>query len=332
MTHRAETFERVIVITGASAGIGRAAARAFARPGARIALLARGRDGLEGVRREVEAAGAEAMALQVDVADPSQVERAADAVESRWGGIDVWVNDAMTTVFGPVSELTPAELGRVTEVTYLGAAFGTLAALSRMRKRNRGVIVQVGSALAYRAIPLQAAYCGAKHALRGFSDAVRCELLHEGSGVHITSVHLAAFNTPQFDWARNHMPQQPQPVGPVFAPELAGRAIEWASRQRRREVFVGMPSLMAVLANKFAPGILDRRMADRAWEGQLSGEPRRAGGDNLFEPCAGDHEARGRFAARERKTSMQFVMTRHRAILLAGLAAAAALLAAAVLA
>ncbi len=318
---------RVVVVTGASAGVGRAAALAFARTGARVALLARATDGLAAAAREVESAGAESsMTLAVDVADAAQVDRAADAVEERWGAIDVWVNDAMVTVFGPASRLRPEELRRVTEVTYLGAAYGTLAALARMRPRNRGVIVQVGSALAYRAIPLQAPYCGAKHALRGFTDAVRCELLHEGSGVHLTSVHLAAFNTPQFGWARNHMDQRPMPMGKVFAPAVAGRAIEWASRQRRREVFVGMPSVLAVFGNKLVPSILDRRLARRAWRGQLTGEPADPRAcENLFEPCPGDRGVEGRFAGKERRWSAQFELSRWRGAALVAVLALVAL-------
>jgi short-subunit dehydrogenase len=229
----------VVVVTGASAGIGRATARAFGARGALVGMIARGRDGLEGVRREIEAAGGQALVCPVDVADAAQVEAAADRVEAAFGPIDVWVNDAMVTVFGPIDAVTPAEFRHVTEVTYLGTVYGTMAALKQMRARNRGAIVQLGSALAYRSISLQAAYCGAKSAVRGFTDALRYELLHDGCAVHLTLVQLSAFNTPQFDWARNHMPREPQPLPPIFQPEVAAEAIVWAAHHKRREVWVG---------------------------------------------------------------------------------------------
>lgn len=313
--------DETIVITGASGGIGRATARAFARPGARIALLARGERGLSGVRREVEYAGAEAFVIPTDVADEAQVEAAADAVAARWGRIDVWVNNAMATIFGPVESLTGGEIKRTTEVTYLGAVYGTLAALKRMRTRDRGVIVQVGSALAYRAIPLQAPYCAAKHALRGFTDALRCELLHERSNVHLTSVHLSAFNTPQFDWALNLVGKRPKPVPPIFQPELAARAIVWASRHRRREVFVGWPALKAVIGNKVMPGVLDRILSRAGYDGQITPEPLPPNAcSNLYEPCDTNPGAHGRFDSEARADSLQWWLTSHRG-LVAGIAA-----------
>lgn len=326
MTNTAQTPE-VIVITGASGGVGRAAARAFARPGARIAVLARGERGLEGVWQELEAAGAEVLAFNVDVSDWSQVRKAAQQIAETWGGIDVWVNNAMVTVYGPVSQLTAEDFRRVTDVTYLGAVHGTMAALAVMRPRNRGVIVQVGSALAYRAIPLQSAYCGAKHALRGFTDALRCELLHERSKVHVTSVHLAAFNTPQFDWAKNLTGKRAQPVPPIFQPELAARAIVWAARHRRREVVVGGPALKAIVANKLFPGLLDRYLARAAYDGQLSGQPRPATAcENLYQPCDIDPGAHGRFDRVARNSSMQWTLTANRpAWMAAGVTLAAAL-------
>jgi short-subunit dehydrogenase len=312
----------VIVITGASAGIGRATARAFACPGACIALLARGERGLDAARREVEAAGAEALTIAIDVGDPEQIEQAAHRIEQTWGHIDVWVNNAMATVFGPVSQLTPAELRRATDVTFLGAAYGTMAALKRMRRLNRGIIVQVGSALAYRAIPLQAAYCAAKHGLRGFTDALRCELLHDRSGIHITMVHLSAFNTPQFDWARNHTGKWPQPVPPIFQPELAARAIVWAARHRRREVFVGWPAVKAVVANKLAPSLLDRFLANKGYSGQLTEEARPPGAcENLLNACDTDPGAHGRFDHSARDASLHWSFTSNRGLLLAMLAA-----------
>src|SRR5438067_3630877 len=222
-----------VVVTGASAGLGRATVRAFARQGARIGLLARGRAGLEGARRDVEALGGEALVLPTDVADPDQVERAAAAVESEFGPIDVWVNDAMCSVFSPAKEMTPADYKRVTEVTYLGFVYGTLAALKRMLPRDRGVIVQVGSALAYRGIPLQSAYCGAKHAIQGFTESVRCELIHDGSRVRVTMVQLPAVNTPQFGWVKSRLPRKPRPVPPVYQPEVAAEAVVWAAHHDR---------------------------------------------------------------------------------------------------
>lgn len=314
----------IVVITGATAGVGRATARAFARPGARIALLGRGERGLAGVMKEVEARGAEALAIRTDVGDRAQVYAAARQVEEKWGRIDIWVNNAMLTVFGPISALSPDDLRRVTDVTFLGAAYGTMAALELMRPRNSGVIVQVGSALAYRAIPLQAAYCAGKHALRGFTDSLRCELLHDRSDVHVTSVHLSAFNTPQFDWARNLTGRRSQPVPPIFQPELAAQAIVWAARHRRREVFVGWPALKAVIANKVAPGLLDRYLAKSGYEGQLTEEPLPAGAcENLLHPCDTDPGARGRFDALARERSLHWSLTSHRAALIAaGIAAA----------
>jgi NAD(P)-dependent dehydrogenase (short-subunit alcohol dehydrogenase family) len=314
----------VIVVTGASGGIGRATARAFARPGTRIALLARGQQGLEAARREVEGAGAQALVLPTDVADESQVEAAAAAVEAKWGRIDVWVNNAMTTIFGPVSALKGEQIKRATEVTYLGAVYGTMAALERMRKRDRGVIVQVGSALAYRGIPLQAPYCAAKHALRGFTDSLRCELLHDGSSVHLTSVHLSAFNTPQFDWALNLVGKRPMPVPPIFQPELAARAIVWASRHRRREVFVGWPAVKAVIGNKIMPGVVDRILAKDGYTGQITSEALPADAcANLYAACDTNPGAHGRFDREARADSMQWWLTTHRG-LVAGVAAAAA--------
>lgn len=322
-----DVTREVIVITGASGGIGRAAARAFARPGARIALLARGERGLAGARREVESLGAQALAIPTDVGDWAQVDAAARRILDTWGVIDIWVNNAMSTVFGPIDELDPRDLRRVTEVTYLGSAYGTMAALKAMRPRNRGVIVQVGSALAYRAIPLQAPYCAAKHALRGFTDGLRCELLHDGSNVHITMVHLSAFNTPQFDWARNLMGRRSQPVAPIFQPELAARAIVWAARNRRREVFVGAPAVKAVVANKIAPGLLDRILARDGYSGQLTQEPLPPDAcENLYAPCDTDPGAHGRFDQLAREQSLQWTLTSNRTAVLALCTAAVALL------
>ncbi len=249
---------QVVVITGASAGVGRAAARAFGACGAAVGLLARGREGLAVAAAEVERSGGRALALPTDVADAGAVERAAEAVERELGPIDVWVNCATATIFAPLHAITPEEYRRATEVTYLGYVWGTMAALRRMRPRNRGTIVQVGSALAYRPIPLQSPYCAAKFAIRGFTDSLRSELAHEGSAVHLTMVQLPAVNTPQFDWSRNRMRHRAQPVPPIFQPEVAAEAILFAAQARRREVWVGSSTVKAILANRLVPGMLDR--------------------------------------------------------------------------
>lgn len=305
--------DEVIVITGASGGIGRATARAFARPGARIALLARGERGLAAAKAEVASAGAVALAIPTDVSNEAQVEAAAAQVEREWGRIDVWVNNAMATIFGPVSALRGDQIKRATEVTYLGAVYGTLSALKRMRARNRGVIVQVGSALAYRAIPLQAPYCAAKHALRGFTDSLRSELLHDQSSIQLTMVHLSAFNTPQFDWALNLVGKRPTPVPPIFQPELAAEAIVWAARNPRREVFVGWPAVKAVIANKMVPSLLDRVLSKQGYSGQITSEPLPPHAcANLYDPCDTNPGAHGRFDSQAKSSSMQWWLTTHR--------------------
>ncbi len=313
---------QTIVITGASAGVGRATARAFARRGARIGLLARGAERLNATAAEVRDAGGEALPVPTDVADADAVDSAAEAVERRFGPIDVWVNGAMATIFAPFHALTAAEFRRATEVTYLGFVYGTMAALRRMRPRDRGTIVQVGSALAYRSIPLQSPYCGAKHAIRGFTDSLRSELIHDGSRVHLTMVQMPALNTPQFLWARNKMPRRPQPVPPIFAPEVAAEAIVFAAGARRREVFVGGSTVAAILGNKVAPGLLDRYLADAGYDGQLTAEPtRRDDPDNLFDPAPGDYGAHGPFTNRESGRSAEFWLSRHRGLAVAGGAA-----------
>lgn len=304
----------VVVITGASAGVGRATARAFAQRGARIGLLARGKDGLEGARSDVEKAGGEALAVPTDVADSDQVEAAAIAVEKQFGPIDIWVNNAMTTVFSPLKEITAEEFKRATEVTYLGTVYGTMAALRRMSPRNRGTIVQVGSALAYRSIPLQAPYCGAKHAIAGFTDSLRSELIHDRSGIHLTMVHMPALNTPQFSWCKTKLPRHPQPVPPIFQPEVAAEAIVWAAHHKRREVFVGAPTVQAIEGNKVAPALLDTYLARTCYDGQQTDEPVRPDRpNNLFEPVEGDHGAHGIFDGRSHASSVQLWQTTHRA-------------------
>ncbi|MGE5170540.1 MAG: SDR family oxidoreductase [Rudaea sp.] len=307
----------VVVITGASAGVGRATARAFARRGARIGLVARDADALAETVREVEALGGEAVMCVADVARASDVEAAATMFEERLGPIDVWVNNAMVTVVSPVASLAPDEVCRVTEVNYLGTVYGTLAALRRMRLRNRGAIVQVGSALAYRAIPLQAPYCATKFAIRGFTDALRSELIHDRSRVHVTMVHMPALNTPQFDWCRTRMPREPQPVPPVFQPEVAARAIVWAARHRRRELFVGAPTVKAVWANKLVPGLLDRYLARFGYASQEAPTPVAASrADNLFAPVHGAYAAHGRFDAVAHARSVELWLDTHRGLVL----------------
>jgi len=287
---------RTVVITGASAGVGRATVREFANRGVKIGLLARGSERLEAAAAEVRAAGGIALPIRADVAHAEEVEAAAERIERELGTIDVWVNNAMVTVFSPFSELSAEEFHRVTEVTYLGTVYGTMAALKRMLPRDRGCVIQVGSALAYRSIPLQAAYCGAKHAIVGFTDSIRSELLHAGSHVWITVVHLPAMATPQFDWCRTHLPRQPQPVPPMYDPEVAARAIAAASLSRNREIFVGGPTVVAVEGNKFAPGLADRYLAKTAFDAQMTPDPIASDRqDNLFRPVAGDFAANGRF-------------------------------------
>src|SRR5438874_597039 len=294
----------VVVITGASAGVGRATVQAFARRGARLGLIARGPDGLEAARKEVEQLGGSALVFAIDVADAEKVEEAAARVEEAFGPIDIWVNNAMVSVFSPVKEMTAEEFQRVTGVTYLGVVFGTLSALKRMLPRDRGSIVQVGSALAYRGIPLQAAYCGAKHAIQGFTESLRCELLHDRSGVHVAMVQLPAMNTPQFDWVKSRLPRAPQPVPPIYAPEIAADAIVWAAAHRRRELSVGAPTAAAIWGNKIASGLFDRYLARTGYDAQQTDEPADPDRpDNLWAPLPGDHGAHGRFTSRSTNSS-----------------------------
>jgi short-subunit dehydrogenase len=318
----------VVVITGASAGVGRAVARAFARDGAHMGLLARGRDGLEATSREVEELGGRALIVPTDVADAEAVERAADAVERELGPIDVWINNAMASVFSPVKETRPEEYKRVTEVTYLGYVYGTLAALKRMLPRDRGVIVQVGSALAYRGIPLQSAYCGAKHAIQGFNDSLRSELIHDKSNVRVTMVQLPAMNTPQFSWVKSRLPRKPQPVPPIYQPEVGAEAILFAARNDRREMYVGYPTVEAIVGDKIAPGFADKYLAKNGYDAQQTDEPvepdRR---DNLWETVPGDAGAHGTFGDHSIESSPQLWASMNRNWLLtagAGLAGLAA--------
>lgn len=311
-----------MAITGASAGVGRATVRRFAKSGANIALMARGRDGLDAAREEVERAGGRALVLPLDVADAAQVDAAAERIEGELGPIDVWINNAMVSVFSPINEMLAEEFRRVTEVTYLGCVHGTLAALKRMRPRNRGVIVQVGSGLAYRAIPLQSAYCAAKHAARAFTDSLRCELLHDRSKVRVAMVHLPALNTPQFRWVKSRLPRKAQPVPPIFQPEVAADAIYFAAHNPRREFFVGLPTVEASIGNKIAPGLLDRFLARHGYDSQQhdgAEDPNRP--HNLWEPLPGDHGAHGVFDDRAKSSSTQFWASKHRGWLTLALAA-----------
>jgi short-subunit dehydrogenase len=317
---------QVVMITGASAGVGRAVARRFARRGAVVGLLARGAAGLEAARREVEALGGRAVVCPADVADSAAVEAAAVHLEREAGPIDVWINNAMASVFSPIKQTPAEEFARVAQVTYLGVVHGTLAALRRMLPRNRGVIVQVGSTLAYRGIPLQAPYCAAKHAVQGFCDSLHSELRHDGSAVRLTMVQLPALNTPQFDWVRSRLPRRGQPVPPIYQPEVAARAIEWAAGHERREVLVGYPTVLTIIANMLAPGLVDRYLARFGYGAQQTEEPERPGRpDNLWDPVddGRDFGAHGRFDRRARDWSWQLWLTEHRALVGGALTAAA---------
>ena len=323
---------RVIVITGASAGVGRATAKAFAREGARIALIARGRAGLNGARRDVEKLGGEALVLPLDVADAMAIEKAADKIEEKLGPIDVWINNAMASVFSPIKEMSADEFKRVTEVTYLGYVYGTLAALRRMLPRNRGLIIQVGSALAYRGIPLQSAYCAAKHAIQGFVDSLRCELIHDKSRIRVAMIDLPAMNTPQFSWVKSRLPRKAQPVPPIYQPEIAAEAIVYGSHHPRREIYVGMPTVGAITINKVVPGLLDQYLARTGYDSQqYDGREDRHRPDNLWEPVDAEKDfgAHGNFDARAARHSPQLWTSMHRgwivtaALLLGGTALAA---------
>ncbi len=313
----AERRRKLVVITGASAGIGRATAIHFARNGFDVALLARGREGLEAAAREVESSGARALTLPVDVADHAAVDAAAAQVEQQLGPIDVWVNNAFAGMFSEFVDMSPDEYKRVTEVTYFGQVWGTRAALRHMIPRDRGSIILVGSALAYRGIPLQSAYCGAKHATQGFLDSVRCELLHRRSKIRLSMVQLPGVNTPQFDWVRANLARQPQPTGTVYQPEVAARAIWFAAHSDRKEIYVGSPTWEAIFADRIASPLLDSYLARTAIEGQQGPMPVAAGRrDNLFDPVPGDRGSHGRFARISRKSSLSLRATMNRTPLL----------------
>jgi NAD(P)-dependent dehydrogenase (short-subunit alcohol dehydrogenase family) len=315
-------MRETVVITGASAGVGRATARAFGRRGARVGLIARGREGLEAAKREIEELGGEAIVLPLDVADHDAVERAASEVERAFGPIDIWINNAMLSVFSPIAEMTPDDYRRVTDVTYHGLVWGTLAALRRMKPRDRGAIVQVGSALAYRGIPLQSAYCAAKHAVQGFHDSLRSELIHDGSKVRVVMVQLPALNTPQFGWVKSRLPRKAQPVGTIYQPEVAAEAIVWAAYSGRREINVALTTSMAVIGNNFIPGFADWYLARNGWDGQMQETPETGRPDNLWSPLPGDAGAHGAFDERAKPISIALELNKRRG----WLAAAAALL------
>lgn len=309
----------VVVITGASAGVGRATARAFAERGAHIGLLARGEAGLEGARQDVESAGGEAIVVSVDVADPDALDAAADTVEAEFGPIDVWVNNAMASVFSPAASMDADEYRRVTEVTYLGFVYGTQAALDRMRPRDDGTIIQVGSALAYRGIPLQSAYCGAKHAIQGYTESVRTELLHDESDIQLSMVQMPALNTPQFEWVKSRLPKKAQPVPPIYQPEVAAAAIVWTADNDRDELWVGWSTVKAIVGNRIVPRYLDRLLSESGWSSQMLEEPADSDRcDNLWDPMDDetDYGARGSFDDRARSRSYQLWATTHRRQLL----------------
>lgn len=312
-------MRKVVVVTGASAGIGRAIAVEFGRHGHAVGLLARGRDGLEGAQQDVMRVGGSACLVQADVADPDQVERAAAQIETDLGPIDVWINNAMVSVLSPVKDMTSDEFKRVTDVTYLGYVYGTLAALRRMLPRDRGVIIQIGSALAYRAIPLQSAYCAAKHAIQGFTESLRSELIHDESRIQVATVHLPAVNTPQFSWIKSRMPRHPQPVPPIFQPEVIARSVYWVAHHPRREFTIGISAVQAIIGDKFIPGLLDHYLASMGYDAQQTHEsvdPNRP--NNLYAPLPGDYGARGQFDDRSIDYSVQAWVNRYRGWLALG--------------
>jgi NADP-dependent 3-hydroxy acid dehydrogenase YdfG len=318
--------DRVVVVTGASAGVGRAVARAFGAQGAKVGLVARTREALEAAAREIERAGGEALVLPLDVADAAAVERAADEVVARWGRIDVWVNDAMVSVFSPVKETEAEEYRRVTEVDYLGYVHGTKAALKHMLPRDAGHVIQIGSALVYRSIPLQSAYCASKAAIRGFTDSLRCELFHDRSRVKLSMVQLPAVNTPQFDVVRSRLPNHPQPVPPIFQPEVIARAVLYVADHPTRELWIGWSTAKAILGQRLVPGLLDRYLGRIGYGAQQTDEPVAPGRkDDVDAPLPGDRGAHGGFDARARGWSTELWLRMNRRWIAGALAGAAAI-------
>jgi NAD(P)-dependent dehydrogenase (short-subunit alcohol dehydrogenase family) len=305
--------QEVVVVTGASAGVGRAVARAFGKRKAKVGLIARGVDGLEAAKREIESYGGEAIVLPLDVSDHDALDAAASTVENTFGPIDIWVNNAMLSVYSPIIDMQPDEFRRVTEVTYLGYVWGTLAALRRMKPRDHGAIVQVGSALAYRGIPLQSAYCAAKHAIQGFHDSLRSELIHDGSNVRVVMVQMPALNTPQFGWVKSRLPRKAKPLGTIFQPEVAAEAVVWAAYSGRREINVGWPTTQAVVGNNFFPGAGDWYLARNAYDGAMTSEPEDPNRpNNLWQPLPGDHGAHGRFDDSATPVSIELELNKRR--------------------
>lgn len=312
---------KTVVVTGASAGLGRSIVREFAKKGANLGLIARGKDGLEGAKKEVESMGGQALVLETDVSDAAQVEKAAKEVEDRFGAIDVWVNNAMVSVFSEFKNITPDEFKRVTEVTYLGQVYGTMAALKRMLPHDKGTIILVGSALAYRGIPLQSAYCGAKHGIHGFFESLRSELIHDKSNIRLSMIQMPAMNTTQFGFVRNKLPNEPRPMGTIYEPEIAAKAIVYAAAHPPREMNVGYTTIETILGNKFCPGYLDGYLARKGYRGQQTSEPADPDRkDNLWEPLPGDHGAHGTFETKALHFSPQAWADRHKWITIAGAA------------
>lgn len=315
---------KTVVITGASAGLGRAMVREFAKHGANIGLIARGKDGLNAAKAEVEDMGGMACIAPADVSDAAQVEEAAKKIEEHFGSIDVWINNAMVSVFGPLTKLEAKDYERVTDVTYLGQVYGTQAALKRMLPKNKGTIILIGSALAYRGIPLQTAYCGAKHAIHGFFESLRSELINDNSNVKLSMVQMPAMNTTQFGWVKSYLKNKPKPMGQIYEPEVAAKAVVKVAREHQRELYVGYPTVKTIWGNKVLPAYLDNYLANTGFKGQQTDE--RESGDrqnNLWEPVPGDHGARGTFATQSWRTSPEVWMATHKKTtygLLAGIA------------
>jgi short-subunit dehydrogenase len=314
--------DKVIVVTGASAGLGRSIVRAFAKQGAKVALIARGEDGLKAAKKEVEETGGEALVIPMDVSDAAGFDNAANMIEEKLGPIDIWINNAMVSVFGPLKKMTADEFKRVTDVTYLGQVYGTMSALKKMLPLNKGKIILIGSALAYRGIPLQSAYCGAKHGIHGFFESLRSELIHDKSNVQLSMVQMPAMNTTQFSFVKNYLPNKPKPMGAIFEPEAAARAVIYAAKHDEREIYYGFSTFKTVLGNKVLPGWLDKYLAETCYEGQQTDEPdNKNRANNLWEPIPGDHGARGPFNKTAKGFSPLFIAKKHKWMAVAAVSA-----------